>query len=59
VGPIIHQHEPQMAARCTASSLAHANRLPLTRLRSASGHKSDSCKQRKSSTTHFIFTKDL
>ena len=34
---------------CAAAvSLAHANQLPLPRLRSASGHESDSCKQRNS-----------
>jgi len=37
-----------MAAQCAAVSLAHVNQLPLSTLQSASGHESDSCKQRYS-----------
>jgi len=36
--------------------IAHANQLPLLRLQSASGHESDSCKQRYSKYPTFTFT---
>ena len=52
--PIVRWRGQWMATQCATVLVAHANQLPLPRLKSASGHESDSCKQRYSKYLAFI-----